>query len=268
MEAKPKFSVAVDVDEVLGQYLKGYSAYYNSVHGTSLKVADFHSYKFWEVTGGTPEEAMKEVYRFHETDYFHKLEVVPGAVEGVAELAALPGVELHIVTSRHAEIAEATRKWIALHFPGSFGDRIHIGNHWGTATVKRVSKPDMCEAIGAQVLIDDSTVYCKEAAEHGLETILFDLKGGYGWSQERIEGPRVVRALDWPDVVARVRQLAYEANAREKAGAAAASGEQQQAPPAPAAVEAVRWPPKTQEEIKEERDCSACHASRGACAVM
>jgi len=248
------FVVAVDIDEVLAQYLRGYCAYYNSVHGTWWQVKDFHTYKFWKVTGGTQDEAVRQVYLFHDSPYFSDLEVIPGAKEGVAALAALPEVELHIVTSRHAEIAEASRQWIARHFPGVFGDRIHIGNHWGTSEAPKLSKPEMCEKIGAEVLIDDSAVYCKEAAEHGIHTVLFDWQGGYGWSQERVEGPRCVRALSWPDVVAHVRQTVLE----RRGGPGCAIG--------PAPVQGVPFPPPTQQEAKAERECTACQG--GACVAM
>merc|ERR1712242_224165 len=51
-DPKP-FVVALDVDEVLAQYLKGFVTFHNVKHATNLKVSDFQSYKFWETTGGT-----------------------------------------------------------------------------------------------------------------------------------------------------------------------------------------------------------------------
>merc|ERR1719150_31249 len=107
----------------------------------------------------------------------------------MAELNALPGVQLHVVTSRHAEIEDATRTWLERHFPGIFPeDRIHIGNHWGSKMLKKsVSKPDLCAGIGAKVLVDDSPVYVQEAIALQFNAVLFDWQGSYGWNQERIE---------------------------------------------------------------------------------
>jgi len=208
------FVVALDVDEVLVQYLAGYMAYYNNAHGTSWAVSDFNTYKFWLVHGGSQEECVTDIYKFHDSPYFQEqLEVVPGALEALQELAAIPGVELHVVTSRHAEIEEATNVYLERHFPGLLPrERVHVGNHWGTAEQPRVSKPAMCQKIGAKVLVDDSSDYCKEIATYDLQAVLFDWEGAYGWNKEGIEdaSANIVRAKDWPAVVARIRELLAE----------------------------------------------------------
>lgn len=203
--------VALDVDEVLTQYLAGYCAFHNEAYGTTLNVSDFHTYRLWEVTGSSRAEESAKVYSFHDTELFKELDVVPGAREGCSKLSSLPNVELHIVTSRHAEITEATKDWLATHFPGMFEEsRIHVCNHWGTAEVRSVSKSDMCSAIGADVLVDDSLVYCAEAAAAGLRTLLFDLDGSYGWNKESVNDPLITRVNSWEEVVASVHDLAKD----------------------------------------------------------
>jgi len=198
--------VAIDVDEVLAQYLKGYTSFLNDTGGTQLKVSDFHTYKFWEVTGRSREEEVEQVYAYHETAFFRELEPVPGACEAVSELAALAGVELHVVTSRQENITEATHDWLGRHFPGVFPrDRVHIGNHFGKEGAK-VSKPEMCARIGAGVLVDDSLDYCRELAEAGTPALLFDLAGGYGWNQGPLPHELVARVTGWGDAVARIKE--------------------------------------------------------------
>jgi len=51
-----KIVVAVDIDEVLGQFLNSLIQFHNDTYGTHLKLSDFHSYEFHEIWGGTPEE--------------------------------------------------------------------------------------------------------------------------------------------------------------------------------------------------------------------
>ena len=71
------------------------------------------------------------------------------------------------------------------HFPGIFSD-LHFGNHFGRAAAPgaaakpKVSKPEMCRAIGAVALVDDSADYAAQCAEAGVPTVLF---GEYGWNR-------------------------------------------------------------------------------------
>eukprot|EP00930_Biecheleria_cincta_P098841 TRINITY_DN90490_c0_g1_i1.p1 TRINITY_DN90490_c0_g1~~TRINITY_DN90490_c0_g1_i1.p1 ORF type:complete len:217 (-),score=32.40 TRINITY_DN90490_c0_g1_i1:85-735(-) len=207
-ERLSKFVIAVDIDEVLAQYVKAYCGFHNNTHGTDFKVCDFHTYKFWEVTGGTREEATDSVYAFHETAFFEHLEPVFGAQAALQELAEISSVELHVVTSRQENITEATHRWLGKHFPGVFlQERIHIGNHWGKAGARK-SKPEMCSSIGARILIDDSRDYCREIAEFGIPALLFDLDGSYGWNKEEGEGHDLVcRVLSWEEVLVKIKEL-------------------------------------------------------------
>lgn len=52
---------------------------------------------------------------------------------------------------------EITKKWLARHYPGVFED-VMFGNHYGRTGAK-MGKPEMCSAIGALCLIDDSLKY-------------------------------------------------------------------------------------------------------------
>uniref|UniRef100_A0A7S4PWU5 5'-nucleotidase n=1 Tax=Alexandrium monilatum TaxID=311494 RepID=A0A7S4PWU5_9DINO len=197
-----KIVVALDIDEVLAQYLDRYLAFRNGKYKTSFQSSDFFEYTFWKVFGDRYEEEQDYVSEFHATDYFKSLELVPGAQEGVRRLASLPSVELHIVTSRQEEIAEETRSWLERHFPGIFPlERIHIGNHFGR-TGPRVSKSKICVEIGARLLIDDSWEYCREVAEAGTPALLFDLDGSYAWNKgdDRVHG-LVTRVTSWTHVV-------------------------------------------------------------------
>ena len=40
----------------LGAFNATVARFYNQTHGTSLTIKDFHSFKYWEVWGGTPED--------------------------------------------------------------------------------------------------------------------------------------------------------------------------------------------------------------------
>ena len=120
--------IGLDLDECLGQFVFNLALFYNERKGTHYTVDDFHSYSFWEVWGGTREEADKVISDFFKSPYFvNGIPVVEGAFEALTQLNRK--YDIYIVTSRHKCIEDITRKWIGQHFPGLIKD-IFIGNLW------------------------------------------------------------------------------------------------------------------------------------------
>lgn len=211
MEHK-KVVIACDVDEVLFPYIKGYVNYWNRIHGSALTQADFTSYDFTTVhTHHTREYIADMVYAFHDEPEFGQIEPLAGSLEAVHELQEIG--ELHIVTARQIAIAKKTQDWIKKHFDLD-ADRIHVGNHYSrptdACTVKR-SKAEMCQAIGAKILIDDALAYAIECAEAGMYVLLFDLEGSYGWNKHPETAsplhPNITRVHSWPEAVYKIREL-------------------------------------------------------------
>jgi uncharacterized HAD superfamily protein len=163
--------IAVDVDEVLADFIPTLALYHNEMWGSNLSSASFHSYEFHHVWGGTFEECNVKMHQFFETTHLDQLSPVKGALEALQWLKDETGAELHIVTSRQHAIADRTRYWIDTHFPGIFKE-VHFGNHYSSSGQKR-SKPEMCQDIGALVIIDDSQKYAGHCAEAGIPCVLF-----------------------------------------------------------------------------------------------
>lgn len=162
--------VAVDVDEVLGQFVCQLCAFHNAVYRTNLTPEDFTSYNFHDAWGGTREQADEKVSLFFKSRYF--LDGIP-VIEGASEILRkwCDRLELHIVTSRQNVLEEHTRDWITKHFPGIF-TKLHFGNHHSKHG-KMWSKPELCDAIKAVMIIDDNTLYATQCAEAGIKTCLF-----------------------------------------------------------------------------------------------
>jgi len=122
---------------------------------------------------------------------FDQIEPIRGAKIALDHLKA--NFELHVVTSRQADIEEQTRIFVRQHFPDTFA-ALHFGNHFGKTGAK-VSKPDMCKKIGALALIDDSLDYAKQCAAAGLPVFLF---GDYPWNEtaEPLD-QRITRVGTW-----------------------------------------------------------------------
>lgn len=119
------------------------------------------------------------------------------------------GHDLVVVTSRQLHIEAHTRAWITRHYDTIFREVV-FGNHWGKEG-KKVSKKDLCRALGASVLIDDSLAYTREAAADGIQAILFDLDGKYAWNKiDHAYKPvhDVIRVRNWQETVNMILKLA------------------------------------------------------------
>lgn len=127
---------------------------------------------FWEVPKTNLKDrdaAIERVYAFHASRYFDQIEAFADAKIALGVLKER--FELHVVTSRQADIEDQTRQWVATNFPSVFSE-LHFGNHFGKEG-KKISKPDMCANIGAVALIDDSMDYARQCADAGLPVFLF-----------------------------------------------------------------------------------------------
>eukprot|EP01029_Cantina_marsupialis_P028664 TRINITY_DN777849_c0_g1_i1.p1 TRINITY_DN777849_c0_g1~~TRINITY_DN777849_c0_g1_i1.p1 ORF type:complete len:209 (-),score=56.14 TRINITY_DN777849_c0_g1_i1:251-877(-) len=186
--------LAIDIDEVLGQFVPSIVKYHNRVYGTELEATSFHSYRFCEVWGGTDEEAMEKVREFYGSEEFKNLPLVEGAVEAMKTLKK--DYELHVVTSRQFFIQEATYEWLKLHFDGIF-DGIHFGNHY-SKTGKKLPKSEICKSIGAICLVDDSLSYTLEVSGSLSCAILF---GEYGWNAHDSLPENAYHALNWDEAI-------------------------------------------------------------------
>ena len=171
--------------------------FYNELKGTHYTVDDFHSYSFWKVWGGTAEEAAEIMSLFFKSPYFvNGIPLVEGSVEALTTLSQK--FDIYIVTSRHLCIEDITRKWVRDNFPGLIKE-IYIGNLWNKEG-RKITKKEMCQQIGASVLIDDNWNYVHECIGTVEVPILF---GVYGWN--RREDPKDYNAMvcckNWEEVV-------------------------------------------------------------------
>lgn len=162
--------LAIDVDEVLGQFVRQLCLFHNHGYGTSLTPEDFNSYYFHEVWGGSRTSADAKMDDFFASPFFLQgIPVVDGAETVLRKHAA--NFELHVVTSRQHVLREHTRQWVDANYPGLFAE-LHFGNHFSKEGVQR-SKPELCRSIGAALIIDDNMRYATECAAAGIPAYLF-----------------------------------------------------------------------------------------------
>eukprot|EP00898_Chlorokybus_atmophyticus_P001308 jgi/Chlat1/2178/Chrsp17S02854 len=205
MEREPVGDAAAASQLVLGASVTALYEWHNEMYRTNLKLADFHSYQYWEVWGGTRQEAIAKVREWYNSGHFANLGVVEGSVSTLQALSQQ--YDFVVVTSRQAVIEERSRQWIEKHFPGVF-KAVYFGNHYAAAgePAHHYTKAEMCKEARAVALVDDNQDYCMECAEAGIQAFLFDLGGNYLWSRRR-KGvvfedlpPGVMRVTSWHEV--------------------------------------------------------------------
>lgn len=193
MEEKRKPVLAIDIDEVLAEFVPVLAEFHNRTYGTSFTAEHFISYEFHEVWGGTVQEATMKVQEFFRSPLFTDgLPMLHGAYTAMRRLQKY--FELHVVTSRQFAIQALTEEWINKHFTGVF-TAIHFGNHYAQSGVTR-SKAEICKEIGACMLVDDSVRYAQNCQQQDIPVILF---GNYAWNAHAHDG--LQRAHNWSQAV-------------------------------------------------------------------
>mmetsp|Transcript_12307 Transcript_12307/g.31178 ORF Transcript_12307/g.31178 Transcript_12307/m.31178 type:complete len:301 (-) Transcript_12307:196-1098(-) len=189
---RPK--IAVDIDEVLAQFLLSLNSYYADRFGKQYHLEHYDEYYFCKVWNCSPEMSNDIVHQFFDSHFFRDgIAPVPGALEALQALKQR--CELVVVTSRQNHIREATTSWVEAHYPGIFSE-MHFCNHFALEG-ESFTKAEVMKKHGIDLLIDDNKNYALESAEEGLDVILF---GSYPWNQECATHTKIKRCGGWDDV--------------------------------------------------------------------
>lgn len=194
-----KFVVAVDVDEVLGNFVSALNRFIADRYSSNHSVSEYHVYEFFKIWNCSRKEADIRVHEFFKTSYFKKgIHPLPGSQQALQKLSRF--CNLSVVTSRQNVIKDHTVEWIETHFPGLFHE-IHFGNHFALDGQSR-PKSDICRSLGAKVLIDDNPRYAAECAAAGIKVLLFDYDNTYPWCKVEsvAQHPLVVKVHNWEEV--------------------------------------------------------------------
>lgn len=189
--------IAVDIDEVLADFIAYFVEYHNLTYKTSMTKDKVFSFSLHEVFEVTKEDITSKMIRFSEEGHDTKITLVPGAKEGIDELLK-KGYELHLVTSRPEAIRPQTEKWIEKNFPGKFTNLHHAFNPNIHAKGSKMKKWEICKEIGAGVLIEDFLPNAIGCSENGINVLLMDAP----WNQTEDLPTNVVRVKSWEDITA------------------------------------------------------------------
>lgn len=164
---------------------------------TTEEIFDYNLGKVWNCS---LDEAFSVVDRFFNSEYFDRMQPVPGAQEAVAKIKN-KGDDLVVLTSRPLWVQQKTLEQIGNHYHGRFNDVLFSGE-WNK-TPSGTTKGDICRDIGAQRLIDDRFKYVNGAAGLVERTYLFDLEGKYGWNQKNGDPlpSHIKRVKSWEEIL-------------------------------------------------------------------
>lgn len=193
-----KIAVAVDVDEVLGNFVSALNRFIADRYSLNHSVSEYHVYEFFKIWNCSRDEADIRVHEFFKTPYFKKgIHPIPGAQRALHKLSRF--CNLSVVTSRQNVIKDHTIEWLEKHYPGLFQE-IHFGNHFALDGESK-PKSEICRLLGAKILIDDNPRYAAECAQVGIRVLLFDYENSYPWCKaESIDQhPLVTRVHNWEE---------------------------------------------------------------------
>ncbi len=163
-------NIGFDLDEVLADLLSSLIKFHNTNYKTNLVKEHFVSNKFWEVWGGTKDEATQKVYNFHASDYLRNLKPIDGSKEIVDFLKKKNN--LFVITSRSNDFESATVEWINQHFPKKFSS-INFANHYSQSG-KQITKSSICNDLGIDIMIEDSVDHALDCLSPTRKILLVD----------------------------------------------------------------------------------------------
>jgi 5'(3')-deoxyribonucleotidase len=195
MEIPKQSLLAVDMDDVLFDFLGEFFIWHNKVFGSEYSPADMVYAKLWEVWDGSKEEALERILRFWEEIDLSAMEPISGAKEALKELKK--NYRLAVVSARFENTLEASQLWLDKYFGDVFDDVI-LGISDPMAQERQRSKAEVCVDIGAKLLIDDQLVHAVECSKVGIAAIVFG-EQAHNQSNELPAGVR--RVADWDEIV-------------------------------------------------------------------
>ena len=187
--------IAVDCDDVLVSTAPYFVDTYNNTYGTSGTLEYAHS-PDPSVWGASEEVIVERWFGMTRTDGYKGLSPDPDEVKVLRNLAKIH--ELHLVTARKEEEREFTQTMLDKHLDGVFTSMKFVG--W------EGSKGDVCQALRADVLIDDNFRHLVSARDCGVSGLLWF--GDYPWQTEDLSGMPTVRCRDWREVEAEIERIA------------------------------------------------------------
>jgi uncharacterized protein len=179
--------IAVDIDSTLHHYWNVLAGAARRRFGIELP---YEEQLTWDITRLRPEQVAVCVRESHSEELILAAEPYPGAVETIAAWYD-QGHFIHITSHRAQGAAAATTRWL---------ERIGLPHHELYCSWDKVGR---CQAIGIDLLIDDSPVNIVRALELGMRAATIS----HPWNVDVCEEEDVVCAPDWYSLADRLEPI-------------------------------------------------------------
>jgi len=186
--------VAVDMDDVLFDFLGEFFKWHNKNFSSTYKPSDMVFDKLWEVWGGNKEETLEYIQSFWSETNQLKIEPISGSDTVLKKLSSK--YHLAVVSARFASTSMETQAWIDKYFHGIF-DEVILGVSDPMAEKRPQRKADLCLELGVKTLIDDQLVHAMECNSLGIDSILF---GDLAHNQSEELPTSVIRVKNWEEI--------------------------------------------------------------------
>ena len=180
--------IGFDFDDVLYDFNSGLFVFHNEKYGTSYTLKDVTRYDFKELWQCDEKEALRRMKEFVRSEYHDRALPIEGAVEAVTSLELLH--DLYVITARDENLAPATERVSAIHFPDRFKGIHYL--HRNDINVLG-TKGDVCLSLEIDLMVEDSLGNAEHLSQAGIRTLLFDRP----WNQTPMLPQHVTRVFGW-----------------------------------------------------------------------
>lgn len=188
----PKKIIAVDIDEVLAEFMSYFVYFHNLMYKTSTKKEEVEDYYLHKIFKTDRDEMHIRYEEFRTFRLLERIKPVKGAIQGIKKLIQL-GFTPKLLTARPKIIEKETRKWLDIHFKG-----IDLQLYFARDIQDRfINKSIVCKRIGAKIIIEDHIDNALDCAENGITVYLMDAP----WNQTDSLPEKVIRVKSWREII-------------------------------------------------------------------
>jgi len=184
--------LAVDLDDIVGDFLTNFILFHNKEYGSTLKREDFHNYLYNEILKLSIEETKVRMHKFYDSNLCKEILPMPGSLTALP-LLKKKGVKLFLITGRHNSIVDKTKEWVEENFPNIFSDIYHTSAHETNGL--KVKKSKVCLDLGAKTIIEDDWMHITDCASKGIKVMVYN----HPWNQ-RVLPFGAKRFLGWKGI--------------------------------------------------------------------
>lgn len=189
-----KKTIAIDLDDVLGNTAESLDKFHNLKYGTSLKLEDHTTYALNELWNCSMDDTKNRIHEFFKSDFGENITLLDGSKDGVLKLSKK--YDLIVLTSRPIKFQKITEIWIEKNFPNLFKEVV-ITNKQYSDSGRSKEKFEICHEKGIDLMIEDHLFYAEQNANNNIFTYLFNKP----WNQKNNLHERIKRVYSWKDIL-------------------------------------------------------------------